>query len=152
MADVAVREQPIIWKILPPRDIKINEIFTVVARIEGHVDPVVYEACPVPSVDGIAAEKVRGTCTHTLRGFNSDITRSTYVWFNIQCRAIGKHRFQFKISWDDGRHLYGGSNTFSTRGHEDYASPLYSSRDQDLLALLEPSLYDPVPFEPMEEE
>ncbi|KAI0871507.1 hypothetical protein GGS24DRAFT_503713 [Hypoxylon argillaceum] len=148
MGDVAVHQFPITWRIQPPLVIEIGTLFTVVAKINSRVEPQIIEAFLVdPS--GEIPERFYGNYEHTGPGFDNDGMESTYIWFNMHSRLRGKQKFQFRISWRFGHHLYGESETFEIRVRKRCPPPFYCTDDQDLLALLEPDIYDPTPIEMM---
>lgn len=124
MSDIAVRESNILWKIPPPIDVEKNETFTVVAKLDGHVEPQIAEAFLV-TPQGDLTERFNGSSLHTREGFNNDETASTYVWFNIKARVRGMQKFQFRLTWWAGRHLCGGVKTFHIEVHRAFPSPFY---------------------------
>ncbi|KAI1121149.1 hypothetical protein F5Y10DRAFT_288876 [Nemania abortiva] len=148
MSDVPVTEFPITWRIRPPIEVEKGTLFTVVAQINGRVEPLIIEAFIV-SPSGEVPERFHGTYVHTGPGFNNDGMESTYMWFNLIARQKGIQKYRFRFSWRFDRHLYGGMDTFDVRVRRRCPPPWYCTDDQDLLALLEPEMYDPTPIELM---
>lgn len=124
MSDVPVHGFSIPWKISPPIDIEQNDIFTVVARLDGRVEPQIAEAFLVTPQDDIP-ERFHGNSVQTGAGFNNDATESTYVWFNIKARVRGMQTYQVRLSWWAGRRLCAGVEMFHIEVHRKFASPFY---------------------------
>ncbi|KAI0452131.1 hypothetical protein F5B21DRAFT_484702 [Xylaria acuta] len=148
MADVSVYEYPIEWTILPPSIVKKESVFTVVAQFNGIVDPQVYEACMLDKLSGVS-ERFLGNCCEAGPRFNNNGKRVTYVWFNILAREQGNVELKFRLTWRRGHRLYGGLETFDVEIRKDTEPTQYRTDEQDLLALLEPSHYDPTPVDEM---
>lgn len=125
MSDVPAQGFPVLWKVSAPKNIGENGIFTVVAKLDGRVEPEVAEAFLVtPQGDNIR-EKFEGISVHTVAGFNNDTSDSTYVWFNITARVRGKQEYKVRLSWSAGRHLFGNVKIFPVKVHREFTMPSY---------------------------
>ncbi|KAI8950693.1 hypothetical protein F4801DRAFT_579191 [Xylaria longipes] len=150
MADVAVRESPVDWVIVPPLIAKQGSLFTAVVQFDGRIDLLVYEAY-IPNKSGGVSERFLGEYIETGPGFNNNGRPTTYVWFNIWAQKQEGVQIKFRLTWREGRRLYGCQDTFELRVRKDVPPIIYRTDDQDLLALLDPNYYAPTPIEEMNE-
>ncbi|KAJ2996679.1 hypothetical protein NUW58_g900 [Xylaria curta] len=148
MGDVAVQEVPLRWRISPPPEVRQQRLFTVVTRIEGKVEPLILEAFVLNEPNGVG-DRIIGHGLHTGPGFDNDGTTGTYIWFNIRAMDQGVYEIKFRLAWRHGSRLYGGLETANIIVNGRVPPLAYCTDDQDLLALLEPDLYDATPIELM---
>ncbi|KAI1178538.1 hypothetical protein F4777DRAFT_575780 [Nemania sp. FL0916] len=149
MGDVAVQGHPIPWQIRPPEEIETGCLFTPVIVLLGEAEPLVVEALILSS-----EEQAQGRC----HGYNTYIgpgfihgVEGTYVWFNFRIDIEGTFKYQFRLTWRCGRHIFGMTETVEIKVQDNFPRPFYRTNDQDLLSLLEPDFYDPTPIELMDE-